>query len=474
VADMLVNLGEVDLLEGNWAQALERYRESLSLREAAADKNSIAYTLNNIGDAHFAQRDYAQALQHYEKSLALRQTMGDLPGLAQTLNSMAMVHAQREEYGQAFELASRAAGMAREIGSHEALWPALTTAARAHRALNQPARAREALEEAIATIESLRSQVAGGEQEQQRFFENKLAPYYGMVELLLGQDQAAEAFAYAERAKARTLLDVLRSGRLQLTPSMTAEDQEQERRLAAELISLDAQLAGERQRSQPDRIRLADLGARLQKARLDLDGFQTSLYRAHPDLKNRRGEVRPLAAPQARELLPENGVLLKYAVTEQKTFLFVLEKDQPEVRAYTIHTPAGELARRINRFRGRLASRDLAIQDSARELYHLLLGPARTQLSGKTTLVIVPDSALWELPFQALQRTAGRYLIEEHAIFYTPSATVWGEMARVRKRREADLGASATLLAMGNPVLGARALQRVRMLLTDQTLDPLP
>jgi CHAT domain-containing protein len=67
-------------------------------------------------------------------------------------------------------------------------------------------------------------------------------------------------------------------------------------------------------------------------------------------------------------------------------------------------------------------------------------------LNGKTDLTIVPDGMLWDLPFQALQSSAGRYLIEDAAISYAPSVTVLRETMRLRRRP-----ASPSLLAFGNP-----------------------
>ena len=60
----------------------------------------------------------------------------------------------------------------------------------AYRALNEPVQARQAFEEAITTIETLRANVAGGEEEQQRFFESKVSPYHAMVDLLIARGPA--------------------------------------------------------------------------------------------------------------------------------------------------------------------------------------------------------------------------------------------------------------------------------------------
>src|SRR6185295_10166663 len=93
---------------------------------------------------------------------------------------------------------------------------------------------------------------------------------------------------------------------------------------------------------------------------------------------------------------------------------------KPGVQAFTLNVSAKELSERAANFRQQLASRDLLYRQTAIELYELLLGPARELLKGKQLLTIVPDGALWELPFQALQPTPGRHLIEDSAIAYAP------------------------------------------------------
>src|SRR5688500_10452551 len=116
-----------------------------------------------------------------------------------------------------------------------------------------------------------------------------------------------------------------------------------------------------------------------------------------------------------------------------------------------------------------LAERDLSYQDSARQLYDLLLKPAEEQLRGRKTLCVVPDRALWELPFQALQSRPGVHLIEDHTLFYAPSLSVLREVTKQRSSarrngRPVDLVRIAdgrgslshplkTLLALGNPHL---------------------
>jgi CHAT domain-containing protein/Tfp pilus assembly protein PilF len=510
IATTLNNIGNIHKSQGNYTQALEYYQKSLNLAEGLSDKALIASVLDSIGNIHYLENNYTQALEYYRKSLKLREESGDKAGIVTALSNIGAVYELQGSYAQAVELANRAANLASQVGRLELFREARTTAGKAYRALNRPIQARQAFVDAINTIEKLRGQVAGGEQEQQRFFENKLAPYYQMIDLLVAQRNGAEALAYAERAKGRVLLDVLRNGRANITQAMTPEEQARERRLNSELVSLNSQLYRENFRQQPDQVRLLDLNTRLQKARLEYESFQTSLYGEHPELKIRRGESTPLNLNEAAQLFSADGntALLEYSIADDKSFLFVLTKAAPTskqdttsvvINVYPLDIKSKELSEMVETFQKRLGERNLAFSALAQRLYELLLKPAQGQLRGKDTLCIVPDGVLWQLPFQALKPTARRYLIEDQAIFYAPSLTTLREMMKPGKRKGEGRGLASTsipagsrtdtrqpsrtsseqqslptLLAFGNPLLNPQTVARQQAVYRDGELGALP
>ncbi|PYT08792.1 MAG: hypothetical protein DMF60_03870, partial [Acidobacteria bacterium] len=297
---------------------------------------------------------------------------------------------------------------------------------------------------------------------------------------LIAQNKPGEAFAYAERAKARTLLDVLDTGRINITKAMTGEEREQELIGYHQMISLNAQIRRESSRPKPDAERLADFKASLQKARLQRDVFQANLYAAHPELQLKRGETRVLNTEEAADLLPAaDTALLEYVVTGNKTFLFVLTKttkqnqSAPDLKVYTIHITEKQLASRADGFRRQLAEHDLDFRSAATQLYDVLLRPAQVQLAGKSNVVIVPDGALWLLPFHALQPGPDRYLLEETAVSYAPSLTALRQIVRLRRGRDSS-AASTSLLALGNPTVGEQAPIRAKLADRDMRLDQLP
>jgi CHAT domain-containing protein len=299
--------------------------------------------------------------------------------------------------------------------------------------------------------------------------------------LLVAQNRPAEALTYAERAKARVLLDVLGNGRSNITKAMTPGEQAQERKLRQELSTLNAQAQREAAQARPDAMRLAGLHKQLDRARLDLDAFTNVLYSLHPELRLQRGDAPPSSVEQLNESLSlPSTALIEYVVGDEQTFLFVITNPEqgtaetqratpraaeaaaatvdlktvsPLLKVYTLNIKRRTLIDRVGRFRRQLAERDVLFGGASHALYDLLLSPARAQLQGKTSLVIVPDETLWELPFQALTSPTGRYALEDHAISYAPSLSVLRAMVLRRRAQTVKTAPLPDLLAFGNPLL---------------------
>jgi CHAT domain-containing protein len=209
-----------------------------------------------------------------------------------------------------------------------------------------------------------------------------------------------------------------------------------------------------------------------------MEAFQTSLYAAHPELKVQRGQTQTLSLTDAAALIPDDKTaLLEFVVSDDQTYLFILTKSTlqsaaADLKVYKIAIKQKELARLCQEFRQRLADRRIRYQDIATQLYDLLLKPVSAQLTGKSNLVIIPDGVLWELPFQALQNARDHFLIEDFAISYAPSLTVLHKMVTSRPTRSTK--AATTLLAMGNPIVAGETSTRVKSVLMDEQLLPLP
>jgi CHAT domain-containing protein/TolA-binding protein len=499
----LFSIGNAYFAQGDYPNAREYFQRSLKIYEEIFDKAGTAYLLNRLGDVYTVEGDYPRAVDYYERSLKIQEELGNRAQIAASLNGIGDVRYLQSSYAEAAKLASRAADLSKGSYTPEVLWRALTAQGRALRALKETDKARQSFSDAIEVIEKLRKSVSGSEEEGQRFFEGRIAPYNAMVDLLVAQSDLKEAFTYAERAKGRMLLDVLRNGRTDISKALSAEEREQEMALNTAITALNTQLRRESAQPHPDTVtRTADIESRLKKARLDYDAFQTRAFAAHPELKTQRAETGPLSLSQVKELIPDGRTaLIEYVVTEEKTYLFVLTGNakgagQPGgvgLKVYPVNVKAQELAVRVLEFRRKLADNSPDFRESAQRLYDLLLRPAQSELTGKTTLCIVPAGPLWELPFQALQASPTRYLLEDSALFYIHSLSILREMRKKETSPRAQdavgkMGVhnpaaiktsarpkeSQTLLAFGNPALSNSLIAGAKSLDRDLPLGPLP
>src|SRR5215813_2858573 len=458
----------------DYARAFEIYQGLLKQTESFGDVGGGAMIRDQIGSILAAQGKYEEALHYYQQALAAFEATNQSGGI--TLNNMSMVYLAEGKYVDALPLAEKGVSQSREHGTQREVWSALTSLGYCHLGLNHFSEAKQAFAEAISIIEKMRTQTAGGEDERQRYFESGLRAHYGMLSLLVKQQQSREALSFAERAKARALLDVLQLGRTSVHKAMTPEEEEQEGRLKLELVQLNKQLGRVKQSDKPDAKRIADVEARLEKTRLNYQAFQNSLYSAHPELKVQRGEAPIIDPSELAALLPgSTSAILEYVVSEDQVYIFAVTKPvakaDADVHLYTVALKRDELSKQIESFRRQLAERNLGFRDLAHKLYNLLIKPAEAQLRGKTNIVIAADDKLWDLPFQALLTGANRFLIEDAAIAYTPSLTVLREMTKRRKEHE---GAGTTLLALGNPQLGKSTVTSEPLPLRHAGLTSLP
>jgi CHAT domain-containing protein/Tfp pilus assembly protein PilF len=476
IANLQNNIGVIYKAQGLYDEAFAWFQKALPGYEALKAMPGVARVLNNIGDTYRLQGRFDEAHETLTKSLRLREQGKDRGAVMLSLNNLARLYEAQGKYAEMLEVSQRSAKLADELYSREEIWTAQDHIGRALVGLGKPTEARNSFQSAIAMIESMRREVAGGEQQQQSFLENRLSPWLGMIDVLVSQQKYAEALTFAEQSKARVLLDALQTGRANLRKSWSKEEQEAEERQRQKLVTLNSQLTTESRRDKPDAARVAELKSAVEKARLEYEDFETRLYVRYPQLRLQRGEAPIIKSDELTAFVPDaSGALLEYVVDDEKTYLFVVTKStgDADVRVYTLPLKRAELAKQTEVFRKQLAARDLGFRASASKLYESLLKPAEAQLRGRTNLVIVPDSTLWDLPFQTLVNGANRFLVEDTAITYAPSLTVLREMTK-RRKIEAAHASPPTLLALGNPLVGSETLKRAALTLRDGKLEPLP
>ena len=434
VGIQLGNIGTVYREMGRLDLALENFQRALDINQRNSDQRGIATQLYNVASILRRQGRKDEALASYRKSLAIREPINDRAGIIESLHAISNMLAESGQFADALTAVDRAVAIGRDLKSNDLLWEPLKSTGDIKYQTHDLAGAEAAYRLAIDTIETLRSEVAGGAESRRRFFEDKLEAYHHLAATLLDEGRQPDALAVVERARGRVLFDVLDSADVAVRPLTDAERERQQ--------SLERNVVAATARRDAEQIR---------KARLALDEVRDALDARYPVRRLARGDAQqPDPRALAADLLSDpRAAIAEYAVTGSATYLFVLTRTDglPAVTAFKIPVTRDDLRIRAAAFNRKLGSRALDFHVDARALYDTLLKPARIALAGHTQLVIVPDDALWTIPFDALEPTQGTAVIDEATIAYAPSIAVLHAMHERRAALTSKGGAPRLVVA---------------------------
>lgn len=456
IARLLLNQGVINQRQAKYEQAAKNFRESLENSISVDAPDLIIGAQEGMGAVYQEQGDGISALEWLDKALLTAQKLGDKTRQAELLWRSGEAYYLKGDLPKAIASAGSAADLADQLRLPIISYLALTAKGKYFIAQDNDELAFQTLSRAIEQIEALRNQVAGSEQERQVFFENKVASFDLLVDLFVKENKPTDALLYAERAKGRVLLDVLRDGKPDLSRALLPREKTEVQRLNLNISELSARIKDEQANTYLDAARLDQLYLKLDSARVEFESFQDSLYSAHPDLNVRLGHPTALAAEEMRALTHDpRTAYLEYVVTKQRIYLFVVtgtgSNGSADVKVYPLAIKPEDLVGKVNEFHDALASQRVSYATEALELYKLLIEPAEQQLRGVGTICIVPDSFLWNVPFQALMTLSEHFLIEDYAVYYAPSLSVLREMNRNKDKGETT---HMSLIAFGNPVVG--------------------
>lgn len=450
-ARVLLNLGVLEQRLGNYDEALSHFKLSFQRAEATKSIDVTIAAGEGIGVVLTAKKDFIGALESFNRSLGVARETKNKTRETELLWRSAQAYYEMRDYSHSTTLAESAVAMARSAHLPKLTYLATTSLGQSYAAQSRFELAIQTLKQAVQQIEAMRDEVAGREVESQIFLESKVASYHALVELLIKQGKTVEALLYAERAKGRVLLDVLRSGKPDLAKVLTPTEKQEIQRLNRKITEINGRI---KKQETANSSSFNSLYAELDGARLEYQSFQDAVYVAHPDLSMRSGHTATLDTADLDRLTQSNETgYLEYVVGKDRISLFVLTKDKStgasDLKVYPLAIKPEDLVRKVNDFHDALAEQRLGYATSARELYALLVAPAEQQLRGVSTICIVPDSFLWNVAFQALMTPNEHFLVENHALYYSPSLSVLREMNRKKGGTT-----NTSLLAFGNPVIG--------------------
>ena len=430
-----------------------------------------ANSLQNLGNAHRNLKHYEKALEYYDQALAMQREVKNRMGEGSLLNSLGDVAHLLGQYDKAIEYSEQALTIAREVKERADEADALKNLARTERDRGNLARAHSLLEQDLAINEALRADIYNPIS-RATYFAAQQSALETYIDVLMRQHAASpterfdvQAFESSERARARSLLELLAEAGAGIRQGVDVGLLDRERTLAKELNTKAAEQAQIASRTHaPEQA--AALNQAVMQLEADYEQVQAQIRRTSPRYAA-IAQPEPLALRELqRRVLDPETLLLEYSLGEDRSYVWAVGNDSMSSHELPNKEEIQKASREVLDL---LTARsdEAKLSESARRLSDMVLRPVASRLAGKR-LVVVADGALQYVPFAMLPVPPDRAgvaavstpLVVEHEIVTLPSAST---LAVMRKELALRKPAARTLALVADPVFSAEDPRVTRM-----------
>jgi CHAT domain-containing protein len=294
--------------------------------------------------------------------------------------------------------------------------------------------ARRKIESSLTMVESLRGRYTN-QDFQTKFFATTQEYFSFYIELLMRLHKQEPSSGYnamaleaSERARARSLLDLLVEAHADIRQGVDPQLLEQERSLQ-KALNAKSEVRARMMKGRYTTEEASDAAKEIDRLTAEYQDVQARLRKASP-------RYAALTQPQPLDLkgiqanLDKEMLLLQYALGDKQSYLWLVSPTT--VQSFELPSRKEIEAAASNYYELLNSVKDPQnkdLSDTASDLAEMLLKPVATQL-GEKRLVIVADGALQYVPFAALPESIGsgqgsaQPLIVNHEIVSLPSISV--------------------------------------------------
>jgi CHAT domain-containing protein/tetratricopeptide (TPR) repeat protein len=451
-ATTLNNIGLAYSSLGEMQQALDYYNQALPLVRAVGDRGGEATTLNNIGLVYDYLGKKQKALNYYNQALPLVRAVGDRGGEATTLNNIGFVYDSLGEKQQALNYYNQALPLIQAVGDKGMEATTLWNFAYLKRSQGNLTEALTDIEAAITIIEDLRTKI-GSQELRQSYFATVQGSYQFYIKLLMQLHQQdpnkgydAEALHVSERARARSLVELLTEANANIRQGVDPKFLEQEQNLLQQLNALDHQkyqlVSGSYSETE-----LNEIKQKIDSTLTQLDQVKAQIRVSSPQYADLKYPAPLTVQEIQQQVLDEETVLLEYALGDEQSYLWVVTKNS--LNSYIL-PKRSDIEAAAKTYREIVTLDSTAKIDTGLSLSQMLLEPAISQLENKR-LLIVGDGILQTIPFAALPlpTSPDTPLLAQNEIVTLPSAST---VSIQRQQLENRPLATKTLAVLADPV----------------------
>lgn len=459
-------LGLTHYLLGNYPEAityLQQARALLHNDSLQADCDEF------LGRAYLSIAKYELALQHLQSALAIyRQAVNpkEAARVQALLGQVAEQQGQPERARQYYQLALKRFTKLSDRVNQAAVYFGLGRLELTNRNYDV---AEDYLSRSIEVTEGMR-RVSTSRDLTTAFSATVHERYEKYIECLMRKHQMepargldVRAFEISERARARSLAELLRVTETNLVPGLNpqlAELAAQEKSLRQSLrVNDDSKVAllGRAYKSEELAALEAETAQLEEKYKHVLEAIRAR-YPAYEQIT--RPAAWDLRQIQEQVIADDQTVLLEYSLGTDKSYVWAVT--QSSITSYELPAQAqvNAAAEKVYNLLATPPGADSAdeLTPAVEELGRMVLSPVAAQLN-KRRIIVIADGALNYIPFQVLPAPSAHAepLVASVDVINAPSATVLGELRQEVARRAP---AARVLAAFGDPVFASDYAQR--------------
>jgi CHAT domain-containing protein/tetratricopeptide (TPR) repeat protein len=411
---------------GNFELAKKYYDDSLRLSRAAGKVRMIAMAQMDMAGIFVKQQRFAEGLDSYENSLAVYKQSADLrrqalthQGLGELYRLQGKANLGSDHYRQALELFEHAKDPRGQAQS-------LYWLAKIAQEQGQLTEALAYSQRSIDLIEAQRARVVG-QNWRSSYFASVRKHFELHVDILMqldrrlpGGDFRKRAFEASERARARSLLELLGETNAEIrrgvSPELLAREltlrQQLSAKAAYQIKAVDAHLS---------ESKIAELELEIRTLNSEYDFVQAQIKAMSPGYANlMQPSAQSLNDVQAILKQDPGTVLLEYMLGDERSYVWkvtptgLVSEELPDRRtleALALTVYQGLTARQqqpdedSSNYYRRYRADEQKFCPSAMELSKSILAPLLTE-PGAKRLLVVADGGLQYIPFDALPSPA--------------------------------------------------------------------
>jgi CHAT domain-containing protein/Tfp pilus assembly protein PilF len=432
-------IGSAYRLLGEPRKALDFVYTQVRMLRELGSHGQEADALDNLGFVQTGLGDVEAAAVSYGAARTLARESGNRVAEVFALAGLSRIRLKQNAPADAMAMASEALSIARQGELRVAEQASLMALGDAELSSNLLESARDHTSRAIDIAESIRSSVAGPDQ-RTSYIGQYRDQYRQLIEVLMRLHREhpsdgfiRQAFEVSERARARTLIDLLGESRSNIREGVDSGLVSREQALRAALA-----------------IRRGESDERVQSLLVEYRNLQNDIRARSPRYASLVEPQSPTLDDLQQDLLDADTVLVEYALGEQRSYAWVIASDSMTSYELPPRAQIDALARRAHEALSQPHAPDL--QDTLRALSRAVIEPLASHIDGKR-LAIVAEGALQYVPFAALLDGEGHPLIRSHEIVSLPSAST---LQALRRDAVSRTPATQSVFVIGDPVFDRR------------------